>query len=155
MAAVSAAVERLLTGHGAHHSLLMRLLSPLQNHRVDRYGGTPENRWRVQIKIVEAIRAAVGEDFPILFRFSAADFVSGGVDLSLTIPYAQALEAAGVEADYQKSLALYQQVEQKLVDDAASLPLWFGQNYILIKPYVNGYQLNPLGFAWLNRVSVD
>ena len=83
--------------HGAHHSLLMRLLSPLQNHRVDRYGGTPENRWRVQIETVEAIRAAVGDDFPILFRFSAADFVSGGVDLSLTIPYAQALEAAGVD----------------------------------------------------------
>jgi len=83
--------------HGAHHSLLMRLLSPLQNHRVDRYGGSPENRWRVQIGIVEAIRAAVGEDFPILFRFSAADFVFGGVDLSLTIPYAQALETAGVD----------------------------------------------------------
>jgi 2,4-dienoyl-CoA reductase-like NADH-dependent reductase (Old Yellow Enzyme family) len=83
--------------HGAHHSLFMRLLSPFQNHRTDRYGGPPENRWRVQVETVEAIRAAVGEDFPILFRFSATDFVPGGVDLSLTIPYAQALEAAGVD----------------------------------------------------------
>jgi len=83
--------------HGAHHALFMRLLSPLQNHRPDEYGGRPEDRWRVQIETVQAVRTAVGEDFPILFRFSAADFIPGGVDLSLTLPYAQALEAAGVD----------------------------------------------------------
>jgi 2,4-dienoyl-CoA reductase-like NADH-dependent reductase (Old Yellow Enzyme family) len=83
--------------HGAHHALFMRLLSPWQNHRQDDYGGPPENRWRVQIDTVLAIRAAIGDDFPILFRFSATDFVPGGVDLSLTVPYAQALEAAGVD----------------------------------------------------------
>jgi 2,4-dienoyl-CoA reductase (NADPH2) len=83
--------------HGAHHALFMRLLSPLQNHRQDGFGGSPENCWQIQIKTVRAIRAAVGDDFPILFRFSATDFVPGGVDLSLTVPYAQALEAAGVD----------------------------------------------------------
>jgi 2,4-dienoyl-CoA reductase-like NADH-dependent reductase (Old Yellow Enzyme family) len=83
--------------HGAHRSLFMRLLSPLQNHRTDGYGGPPENRWRVQVETVQTIRAAVGEDFPILYRFSAADFVENGVDLSLTVPFAQALEAAGVD----------------------------------------------------------
>ena len=46
------------------------------------------------------------------------------------------LQRAGVEPDFAQSLALYQQAEQKMVDDAACLPLWFGQNYILIKPYV-------------------
>jgi 2,4-dienoyl-CoA reductase (NADPH2) len=83
--------------HGAHHAIFMRLLSPFQNHRQDGYGGSPENRWQIQIKTVNAIRAAAGDDFPILFRFSATDFVPGGVDLSLTVPYAQALEAAGVD----------------------------------------------------------
>jgi 2,4-dienoyl-CoA reductase-like NADH-dependent reductase (Old Yellow Enzyme family) len=83
--------------HGAHHSLFMRLLSPFQNHRTDQYGGSPENRWRVQVETVKAIRQAVGKDFPILFRFSATDFVPYGIDLSLTIPYAQALVAAGVD----------------------------------------------------------
>lgn len=83
--------------HGAHHSLFMRLLSPFQNHRTDKYGGSPENRWRVQIETVKAIRDAMGEDFPILFRFSATDFVPGGVDLSLTVPYARALVSAGVD----------------------------------------------------------
>jgi len=64
------------------------------------------------------------------------------------------LDRAGVEQDSQMSLALYQQVEQLLVEDAACLPLWFGQNYILVKPYVEGYKLNPLGFARLSEVSV-
>ena len=65
------------------------------------------------------------------------------------------LERAGVEPDSKLSLALYQQAEQKLVEDAACLPLWFGQNYILVKPYVKGYNLNPMGFTMLNRVSVE
>ena len=64
------------------------------------------------------------------------------------------LETAGVEPDSEQSFALYQQAEQKLVDDAACLPLWFGKEYVLSKPYVRGYELNPMGFAMLNRVSV-
>jgi oligopeptide transport system substrate-binding protein len=64
------------------------------------------------------------------------------------------LERAAVETDSERSLALYQQAEQALVDDAACLPLWFGQNYTLVKPYVDGYELNPLGFAMLNKVSI-
>jgi len=65
------------------------------------------------------------------------------------------LEMAAVEPDNESSLALYQQAEQTLVDDAVCLPLWFGKNYILIKPYVKGYNLNPLGFAMLNHVSIE
>ncbi len=65
------------------------------------------------------------------------------------------LERAGLESDYELSLSLYQQAEQKLVEDAACLPLWFGQNYILVKPYISGYNLNPMGFAMLNTVSVE
>ena len=65
------------------------------------------------------------------------------------------LEIAGVEPDNELSLRLYQQAEQLLVDDAACLPLWFGKNYILVKPYIRGYELNPLGFAMLNNVSVE
>jgi len=63
------------------------------------------------------------------------------------------LEMAGVEPDYDLSLTLYQQAEQKLVDDAVCLPLWFGRNYILVKPYIRGYSLNPQGLAMLNSVS--
>ncbi|MFC1933431.1 ABC transporter substrate-binding protein, partial [Chloroflexota bacterium] len=65
------------------------------------------------------------------------------------------LERAGVEPDSKLSLALYQQAEQKLVEDAVCLPLWFGQNFILVKPYVRGYDLNPMGIAMLNGVSIE
>ncbi len=65
------------------------------------------------------------------------------------------LERAGVELDNNVSLELYQQAEQELVEDAACLPLWFGRSYILVKPYVRGYSLNPMGFVMLNRVSID
>ncbi len=51
------------------------------------------------------------------------------------------LETANVELNNDLSLALYQQAEQKLVEDAACLPLWFGRNYILVKPYISGYGL--------------
>ncbi|MFC2070535.1 peptide ABC transporter substrate-binding protein [Chloroflexota bacterium] len=65
------------------------------------------------------------------------------------------LERAGVEMDSKKSLELYQQAEQLLVEDAACVPLWFGQNYILVKPYVKGYKLNPMGIAVLNTVYIE
>ena len=65
------------------------------------------------------------------------------------------LDRANVELDGEVSLALYQQAEQMIVDDAASLPLWFGENYVLIKPYVKGYELSPMGFALLNKVSIE
>ena len=65
------------------------------------------------------------------------------------------LEAAGVEPDGNSSLELYRQAEQMLVDDAACLPLSFGRNYVLVKPYVKGYELNSMGFAMLNEVSIE
>ena len=65
------------------------------------------------------------------------------------------LKEASVETDYDLSLALYQQAEQRMVEDAACLPLYFGKNYILVKPYVKGYKLNPQGTAMLNTVSIE
>jgi oligopeptide transport system substrate-binding protein len=65
------------------------------------------------------------------------------------------LEDAGVEGNREQSLALYQQAEQKLVGDVACLPLYFGQEYTLVKPYVKGYNPNPLGFVRLNEVSME
>jgi oligopeptide transport system substrate-binding protein len=65
------------------------------------------------------------------------------------------LEAAAVEQNSEQSLALYQQAEQKLVSDAACLPIYFGRNYTLVKPYVKGYDPSPLGFVRLNEVSVE
>ncbi|MFC2038617.1 peptide ABC transporter substrate-binding protein [Chloroflexota bacterium] len=65
------------------------------------------------------------------------------------------LEKAGSETDAEKSYELYRQAEQILVEDAACIPLWFGENYYLVKPYVKGYKLNALGIAMLNKVYLE
>jgi oligopeptide transport system substrate-binding protein len=62
---------------------------------------------------------------------------------------------AALETDTELSLEKYREIERRLVEDAACLPLWFDKNYILVKPYVQGYELNPMGFAWLNKVSIQ
>jgi len=56
--------------HGAHGYLLDSFLSPVDNRRTDRYGGSLENRMRFPLEVVRAIRAAVGPDFPVIYRFS-------------------------------------------------------------------------------------
>jgi 2,4-dienoyl-CoA reductase-like NADH-dependent reductase (Old Yellow Enzyme family) len=56
--------------HGAHGYLVDQFLWEGTNQRTDEYGGSLENRARFAVEIIAAIRAAVGEDFPIIFRFS-------------------------------------------------------------------------------------
>jgi oligopeptide transport system substrate-binding protein len=71
-------------------------------------------------------------------------------------PEADALLAqAAVEQDEATRLGLYQQVEQIMVSEGACLPLWFGQNYILVNPRVQGYALSPLGIPLLTTVTVS
>jgi oligopeptide transport system substrate-binding protein len=64
------------------------------------------------------------------------------------------LDAAAVEPDAEKSLELYRQAEQLLVDDAACLPLYSGQNYVLVKSYIQNYVVDPMGFIQLSRVNI-
>ena len=65
------------------------------------------------------------------------------------------LQAAAIEQDIERSFELYQQAEQILISDAVCLPLWFGQNYTLVKPYIKGYNLSPQGTVRLNTVSIE
>jgi oligopeptide transport system substrate-binding protein len=65
------------------------------------------------------------------------------------------LKEAGLEMDLSTSLEMYSRIEQILVNQACCIPLWFGENYILIKPYVRDYYLNPLGIVMLDKVSVN
>lgn len=69
--------------HAAHGYLLHEFLSPLSNQRTDEYGGSLENRARLLLRIVEAVRAAA-PDAPLLVRFSATDWAEGGWDVAET-----------------------------------------------------------------------
>ncbi|NQX34008.1 NADH:flavin oxidoreductase/NADH oxidase [Herbiconiux sp. VKM Ac-2851] len=64
--------------HAAHGYLLHQFLSPLSNTRTDAYGGSLENRARLVLEVVRAVRAAVGEDLVVFVRFSATDWAEGG-----------------------------------------------------------------------------
>jgi len=65
------------------------------------------------------------------------------------------LDQAAIEQDSVVRLAKYQQAEQMVVDEAPCLPLCFGANYILVKPYVKGYELNALGIPDLSKVYME
>ncbi len=65
------------------------------------------------------------------------------------------LDRAGIEQDETTRFTLYQQAEQKIVDEAACLPLFFGKTYLLVKPYVNNYKLDVQGVATLKAVTVS
>ena len=83
--------------HAAHGYLLHEFLSPLSNHRTDRYGGSLENRMRFAVETAVAMRAAMPDNLPLFVRISATDWVEGGWDLPQSITLAQALAKIGVD----------------------------------------------------------
>ena len=66
--------------HAAHGYLVSQFLSPLANHRTDKWGGPIENRARLLVEIVKAVRAAVRKDFAVSVKLNSADFQRGGFD---------------------------------------------------------------------------
>jgi 2,4-dienoyl-CoA reductase-like NADH-dependent reductase (Old Yellow Enzyme family) len=65
--------------HAAHQNFLSQFLSPLTNLRKDDWGGSVENRCRIHREIIKAIRAEVGEEFPILIKLGIEDAIPGGL----------------------------------------------------------------------------
>ncbi len=81
--------------HAAHGYLLNQFLSPLANERSDRYGGTIENRMRLLLEIVAAVRDG-GDDIPIGVRLPGTESVEGGLTTADMQAVARRLAAAGV-----------------------------------------------------------
>ena len=72
---------QVLEIHAAHGYLIHEFLSPLSNRRSDEYGGAFENRIRIALEVVAAVRAAWPEHLPLFLRISATDWVEGGWDI--------------------------------------------------------------------------
>ncbi len=64
--------------HGGHGYLLSQFLSPISNHRQDAWGGAIENRARLLLDIVKAVRAVVSAQFAVAVKLNSADFQRGG-----------------------------------------------------------------------------
>jgi 2,4-dienoyl-CoA reductase-like NADH-dependent reductase (Old Yellow Enzyme family) len=99
-AAAQRAIEagfRIIELHSAHGYLLHEFLSPLSNKRTDRYGGSLENRMRLDVEVVTALRRVMPSDMPLFTRISCTDWVEGGWDLQQSIELARALKPIGVD----------------------------------------------------------
>lgn len=99
IAAFAAAAVRCKAGgldgvelHGAHGYIFFQFLSRLTNHRDDDYGGSLDNRMRLLLETMRAVRAAVGPDFPVGVRLSTSE-VPGGVTQEDVSAVIRALEA--------------------------------------------------------------
>ena len=72
-------------------------MSPLSNQRSDRYGGSFDNRIRLTVEIVEAVRANWPARKPLFLRLSATDWVPGGWDVADSVRLARAVAGRGVD----------------------------------------------------------
>jgi len=84
--------------HSAHGYLLSQFLSPLYNRRKDDYGGSIENRSRIHLGVLRAVRKAVGDDFPVLAKLNCGDFVEGGLNTTDALQAGRLLAEAGLDA---------------------------------------------------------
>jgi len=78
--------------HGGHGWLLSQFLSPLSNHRTDKYGGSIENRARFPIMVLDRLRAACGPDFLIEYRLSGTENVPGGLELPEAVEFCELIQ---------------------------------------------------------------
>ena len=84
--------------HAAHGFLLNQFLSSAFNKRTDEYGGSVENRARALLEVLRSVRAAVGDDFPVLTKMNSQDFLDGGLTLEDSIKVGVMLDEGGVDA---------------------------------------------------------
>jgi 2,4-dienoyl-CoA reductase-like NADH-dependent reductase (Old Yellow Enzyme family) len=104
VAAFAAAAQRadragfdVVEVHGAHGYLINQFLSPISNHRTDRYGGSRDNRMRFGLEVVAAVRAVWPAHKPLFVRISATDGSEGGWGIEDSIVFARELARLGVD----------------------------------------------------------
>jgi 2,4-dienoyl-CoA reductase-like NADH-dependent reductase (Old Yellow Enzyme family) len=106
--------------HGGHGYLISSFLSPKTNTRTDEYGGPLENRARLLLRVIAAIRAAVGEDFPLWVKLDSIEVgKDGGITLDLATRTARLVEAAGVDAI---TVSAYHDSGQGKLHSASNIP---------------------------------
>ena len=88
---------KVLEVYAAHGFLVHQFLSPLANHRTDRWGGDGPGRARFAVEVARSIRAHWPDDAPLIFRLSATDWIDGGIEPEDTVETARTLAREGVD----------------------------------------------------------
>ncbi len=83
--------------HAAHGYLINEFMSPLSNVRTDEYGGAFENRIRLLLEIVTAVRKSISNEFPLFVRISATDWIDGGWTADDSVKLSAILKDKGVD----------------------------------------------------------
>jgi 2,4-dienoyl-CoA reductase-like NADH-dependent reductase (Old Yellow Enzyme family) len=84
--------------HSAHGYLLSQFLSPAFNQRNDQYGGDIHNRARALIEVLQSVRRAVGQDYPVLVKMNCQDFIDKGLALEDSLQAGAMLAQHGIDA---------------------------------------------------------
>ena len=82
---------------GSAGYLISQFLSPVTNLREDEYGGSWENRCRFALEVIAAVRAEVGEDYPLFMRIAGNDFMKGSNTNVDAVEFAKVIEKAGID----------------------------------------------------------
>ena len=99
----SAAMRALQAGyqvleiHAAHGYLIHQFFSPLSNHRTDQYGGSFENRIRLLLEIIDAVKKEWPNNLPLFVRISATDWADGGWNSDEAVQLSSKLKQKGVD----------------------------------------------------------
>lgn len=88
---------KIIEIHSAHGYLLHEFLSPISNTRSDEYGGSFDNRIRIVLQVVEAVRSEWPADNPLFVRISSTDWTEGGWTLEESVKLAFILKDMGVD----------------------------------------------------------
>lgn len=106
--------------HGGHGYLISEFLSPALNQRDDNYGGSLENRARLLVEIIAAVRKAVGEDFAVWVKIDAGEYGrKEGITLADAKALAKLVETAGVDAI---TVSAYHDVSRGALHSESNIP---------------------------------
>jgi 2,4-dienoyl-CoA reductase-like NADH-dependent reductase (Old Yellow Enzyme family) len=84
--------------HFSHGYALSQFISPKTNKRSDVYGGSLSNRMRLPLRALEAVRKAVGDDFPVLGKMGLTDGIKDGLHIDEALQVAAMLDKGGIDA---------------------------------------------------------
>ncbi|QTA81733.1 NADH:flavin oxidoreductase [Desulfonema limicola] len=84
--------------HSAHGYFLSQFLSPAFNRRNDEFGGDIKNRSRIVLDVYQAVRKAVGNDFPVMIKINCQDFEKNGLSLEDAVAVGKMLADEGLDA---------------------------------------------------------
>ncbi|MCW2513818.1 MAG: hypothetical protein JWR11_2860 [Mycobacterium sp.] len=110
------------SGYGGY--LLASFLSPFSNHRTDDYGGSLENRIRIVLRVIDAVRAEVGPDFLVGMNLQGHDFSPGGLQVTDAQQIAQVIAGTGKVDYFCVKAATYNEAHQNVPDMQHPKRIW-------------------------------